>query len=347
MDLSNYHDASAWADMIVEVTQDRRMPPWHASPGIGEFSNDSRLSDDELETLRAWAGSGTPRGNPDNDPKPLEFAEGWLLPRTPDLIVPMRDRPFSVAAKGEVKYQYFVADPKLEKDIWVSGMEIVPGNRGVVHHILVFARDKKTKQDLGGERSFLVGYVPGTRAHMMEAGYAKRIPANSQLIFQVHYTPNGTKQTDLSKVGFILADPETITHEVMTTSCVEPRFRIPPGDSECKVEAMLPEKLPACELLSLSPHMHLRGKSFRYTLVSPQGERTTLLDIPKYDFNWQTEYQLKQKMPIAEGSKMYCEAAFDNSTNNPNNPDPKAWVTWGDQTYEEMMIGYFHYAVKR
>jgi peroxiredoxin len=348
MDLTTFDDASAWADMIVEVTQDRRMPPWHADPDHGQFANDRRLTDRELSLIEVWARNGAPRGDTAKEPAKLTFTDGWLLPQEPDLVVPMADKPFKIPAQGEVKYQYFVADIKNDKELWFKGMELVPGNREVVHHILVFAREKGSRrQELGGERSFLVGYVPGTRAAIMEPGYAKRIPANSQLIFQVHYTPNGSPQEDLSKVGFVLADPSTITHEVLTTSAVNPRIQIPPGDADYRISAMLPERLPECELLSMSPHMHVRGKSFRYTLVLPDKSREILLDIPRYDFNWQTEYRLAEKRVLPKGSRIFCEAVFDNSDNNLNNPDPKSWVTWGDQTYEEMMIGYFHYAVKR
>jgi len=260
----------------------------------------------------------------------------------------MREKPFDIPAKGDVRYQYFLADLKNTEELWVNGMELVPGNREIVHHILVFVREKGSRrQDLGGARSFLVGYVPGTRAEMMPEGYAKRIPANSELIFQVHYTPNGIAQKDLSKVGFITADPAKITHEVITTSAVNPGFRIPPREANYRTTAMLPERLPECELLSLSPHMHVRGKSFRYTLVYPDKRREILLDVPHYDFNWQTEYRLKEKMALPKGTKIFCEAVFDNSAGNLNNPDPNSWVKWGDQTYEEMMIGYFHYAVPR
>jgi hypothetical protein len=260
----------------------------------------------------------------------------------------MADKPYKIPARGEVKYQYFVTDLKNDKELWFRGMEVVPGNREVVHHILIFAREKGSRrQEPGGERSFLAGYVPGTRAEMMPAGYAKRIPPNSQLIFQVHYTPNGSPQQDLSRVGFVVADPSTITHEIITSSAVNPRFRIPPGDADYRTTAMLPERLPECELLAMSPHMHLRRKSFRYTLVNPDKSREILLDVPRYDFNWQTEYRLAEKRILPKGARIFCEAVFDNSENNLNNPNPKSWVTWGDQTYEEMMIGYFHYAVPR
>ncbi len=346
MDLGNYDDASAWADMIVEVIDQGRMPPWHASESYGSFENDRRMPAEEIAVVKNWARAGATRGDASKEPAPMKFVSGWQLPREPDLVIPMSDKPFEVPEQGDVRYQYFVADPHLTKDTWVNGMEIVPGNSSVVHHILVFLREKGSNQrNLGAERGFLVGYVPGTRAQPMQEGMAKLIPVNSELVFQIHYTPNGTAQSDLSKVGFLIADAKTITHEVQTTSSVQPNFRIPPGEGDYKTSAMQPEDLPNCELLSMSPHMHVRGKSFRYTAVYPDGNREILLDVPEYDFNWQTEYRLKEKKKMPSGTRMFCEAAFNNSSSNLNNPDPDAWVQWGDQTYEEMMIGYFHISV--
>ncbi len=347
MDLSRYDDASAWADMILEVVQDRRMPPWHANPDHGTFANSRRMSQEEIETLASWVEGGTPRGDANLEPAPLPFVQGWQLPTAPDLVVPMAAKQFAVPARGDVSYQYFVADLKNTEDLWVRGMEVVPGNRAVVHHILVFAREKKARrqQSLGAERGFLVGYVPGTRVQFMPEGMAKRIPPNSELVFQVHYTPIGTPQEDLSKVGFWYADPSTLTHEIQTTSAFQPDLRIPPQEPNYQASAMLPEELPDCELLSMSPHMHLRGKAFRYTTILPDKTREIVLDIPKYDFNWQTEYVLSERKKLPAGSRVLCEAVFDNSEANLNNPNPDKTVTWGDQTYQEMMIGYFHIAV--
>lgn len=346
MDLCNFDEASSWSDMIVEVIDDQRMPPWHASPKHGSFRNDRSLPAEEIATIKKWVLNGSPRGDKNLESAPLEFVSGWQLPREPDIVIPMADQGFAVPAQGEVRYQYFVADPKLTVDTWVNGMEIVPGNRAIVHHILVFVRPKGTnRRGVEGDRGFLAGYVPGTRVEVMPTGMAKRIPANSELVFQIHYTPNGTAQTDLSRVGFWLADPKAITHEVQTTSSVQTAFRIPPNKADYKTDAMQPEDLPECELLSMSPHMHVRGKSFRYTAVYPDKSREVLLDVPKYDFNWQTEYRLTDRKKLPKGTRIYCEATFDNSTNNLNNPNPSAWVSWGDQTYEEMMIGYFHISV--
>lgn len=348
MDLSTYEDAAAWADMIVEVTQNRTMPPWHATQDHAKFANDRTLSEKELSILEQWATGGTESGDLQKVAKPIAATSGWLLSKEPDLVIPMSEEAYRVPKEGTINYQYFRADVGNDKDLWVRGLEILPGARDVVHHVLVFVAPKGArKRDLGGARTFFAGYVPGTRAELMPSGYAKRIPANSELVFQVHYTPNGTATEDLSKLGLLFTDEQSVTHEVITTSAVNLRFSIPPGAANHAVTATLPEKLPECELLSFSPHMHVRGKSFKYTIVYPGKRREVVLDIPHYDFNWQTEYRLASPIQVPAGTRMRCDATFDNSDGNLNNPNSKAWVSWGDQTYEEMMIGYFHYAVKR
>ncbi len=257
----------------------------------------------------------------------------------------MADKPFQVQAEGTVPYQYFVVDPKFTEDKWISEYEIQPGNRSVVHHVLLFARDPSSSRELHGERGYLAGYVPGSRSRPYPPGMAKKIPAGSKLVFQVHYTPTGTKQTDLSRVGFVFADPTKITHLVETTSSVQVDLRIPPKDPNYVTSAMLPEQLPDCQLLSMSPHMHVRGKSFRYEAIYPDKTREILLDIPRYDFAWQTAYALDQIKSLPQGTKIFCTAAFDNSEKNLSNPDPNKQVRWGDQTTDEMMIGYFDIAV--
>lgn len=348
MALSTYEDAAAWADMIVEVTQNRTMPPWHATQDHAKFANDRTLSEKELSILEQWATGGTESGDLQKVAKPIAATSGWLLSKEPDLVIPMSEEAYRVPKEGTINYQYFRADVGNDKDLWVRGLEILPGARDVVHHVLVFVAPKGArKRDLGGARTFFAGYVPGTRAELMPSGYAKRIPANSELVFQVHYTPNGTATEDLSKLGLLFTDEQSVTHEVVTTSAVNLRFSIPPGAANHAVTATLPEKLPECELLSFSPHMHVRGKSFKYTIVYPGKRREVVLDIPHYDFNWQTEYRLASPIQVPAGTRMRCDATFDNSDGNLNNPNSKAWVSWGDQTYEEMMIGYFHYAVKR
>lgn len=340
--LTDYADASGWADMIVETVQEGRMPPWHADPAHGSFTNARQLSDEERWMLQQWADAGAPAGKGQFEMTLPDRVEGWQLPREPDLVIPVSPQPFTVPATGTVRYQYFRVDPQLDRDVWLEAAELRPGNRAVVHHILCFAEKEGSGERLDAARGFLVGYVPGARVELGPAGMAKKIEAGSQLIFQVHYTPIGTEQEDQSQLGLVFADSETITHEVRTYSAVQPRLSIPPGDPSHRVTASTP--LTEGLLLGLSPHMHLRGKAFRYELVR-DGEKQILLDIPNYDFNWQTTYMLSEPMEIKMGDRMDCTAWYDNSERNPHNPDPTATVRWGDQTYDEMMIGYFHYAV--
>lgn len=343
--MSSYDEVAGWAEMIQEVVAEKRMPPWHANPEYGKFANDCSLSDKQCQLIEQWVADGAPEGDRTQLPEPKQYLTGWQLPREPDVVFPIHEKPFAVPAEGEVKYQYFRVDPKFTEDKWIKCAQLLPGNRGVVHHILAFARLKGTREGIEGARGFLVGYVPGSQAEQFPEGMAKRIPANSELIFQVHYTPIGTAQTDLSQLGIVFADPDDVKLEVKTTSAVQPRLRIPPGEANYKVTALLPEKLPECRLITMAPHMHLRGKAFRYMAVYPDGKKEILLDVPEYDFNWQTGYRAAEPVKIPAGSRIECEATFDNSAANLNNPDPTKTVRWGDQTDDEMMIGYFDIVV--
>ncbi len=343
--MSTYEKVAGWAEMIQEVVSEKRMPPWHANPAYGKFANDCSLSDEQLALIEQWVKDGAPESDRSQLPEPKKYLVGWQLPREPDVVFPVSPEPYTVPAEGEVKYRYFPVDPKFTEDKWIKCAQLLPGNRAVVHHILAFARPKGTQGGLGGERGFLVGYVPGSQAEQFPEGMAKRIPANSEIVFQVHYTPIGTEQTDLSQLGIVFADPQEITHEVKTTSAVQNKLRIPPGDANYQVSALLPEELPDCRLITMAPHMHLRGKAFRYTAVYPGGKKEILLDVPAYDFNWQTGYRMSEPLKLPAGSKIECEAVFDNSAANLNNPDPTKLVRWGDQTEDEMMIGYFDIVV--
>ncbi|WP_182864580.1 redoxin domain-containing protein [Rhodopirellula sp. JC639] len=342
--LTEYEEVAGWADMIAEVVGDQRMPPWHADPEHGKFANARRMSDEEKQLLYDWAQAGAPAGDLSDLPVPPAKVAGWQLPREPDLVFKVSPQPFEVPAEGAVRYQYFRVDPKLDHDVWIEAAELKPGNRSVVHHILAFAVPKGQRRGLDGARGFLVGYVPGARVEPWPAGHAKRIPAGSELIFQVHYTPIGTAAKDQSELGICLVDEATVTHEIVTTSAVQTRFAIPPGAADHPVAAVSPGFPADAKLLSMSPHMHVRGKAFEYALKS-SGE--VLLSIPQYDFNWQTTYVLKQPLSLDEGDQIVCRAVFDNSKGNLNNPDPSATVRWGDQTWDEMMIGYYHLSVPR
>ncbi|HUG68456.1 MAG TPA: redoxin domain-containing protein [Pirellulaceae bacterium] len=340
--LTSYDAASGWAEMIAEVIEQQRMPPWHASPEHGEFANDTRLTDEETALINDWVASGAPEGDPAELPPPRQFVDGWRIGE-PDLIVKMSSKPFKVPAEGEVRYQYFSVDPGFTEDKWIQAAECRPGNRAVVHHIIVAAGSpeqagRRAHGNLGSD--WLSASAPGARPLVLPVGMAKRIPAGSRLVFQMHYTPNGTAQEDLSSIGLIFADPRTVKREVVTQKAAEPRFEIPPGADSHEVTARMTFRQDAL-MLAMFPHMHLRGKSFRYTATYPDKREEILLDVPHYDFNWQNAYEFKEPKLMPAGTKLTCVAHFDNSAANLSNPDPTATVRWGDQTWEEMMIGYF------
>jgi peroxiredoxin len=345
--LDEYDEVVGWAETIAEVVRDGRMPPWHADPQHGRFRNDRHLSDEQKELIYQWVASGAPQGDPSKLPPAPEFPSGWQLPREPDLVVAMSDRPVPVPAEGAVEYQYFRVDPGLTEDKWIEAVEVVPGNRAVVHHILVFDESAEgQRRDFGGGvRGFLAGYVPGMRAEPYPPGMAKLLTAGSQLIFQMHYTPIGSEQADLSKIGFRFASPDEVTHEVKTISAFQPNLRIPAGADNHEVSSKT-RLNHSVQMLALMPHMHLRGKSFRYLLRRPDHDQwITLLDVPNYDFNWQTNYLLADPLELPAGSYVKCVAHYDNSAENLNNPNPGETVQWGEQTWNEMMIGYFDVAV--
>jgi peroxiredoxin len=338
--LTNYDEVVGWAEMIREVVDQQRMPPWHANPKYGHFLNDARLSDEDKQLIARWIDAGAPEGDKADLPPPRTFTVGWQIGQ-PDQIVYMTEKPFSVPAKGEVRYQYFLVDPGFTEDKWVKSAECRPGNRAVVHHIIVGIVPPGAK--LGGgdfAGGWLAATAPGARPMVLREGMAKKVPAGSRFVFQMHYTPNGTPQQDRSCIGIVFADPSTIHNLVATEKAGNQRFRIPPGDPNYKVEAnnMLSRDM---LVLSLMPHMHVRGKAFRYTAFYPGGESEILLDVPHYDFNWQNGYEFLEPKLMPKGTRMFCEAWFDNSEQNLANPDPTKEVRWGDQTWEEMMIGYF------
>jgi peroxiredoxin/mono/diheme cytochrome c family protein len=346
--LTSFDEAAGWSEMIAEVVREGRMPPWHADPRHGHFSNDARLTDEEREQVFAWVAAGAPRGDEADLPPAPKFVEGWQMPQAPDLVVPIQDAAFDVPAEGTVAYKYFVVDPGFTEDKWVRVAECLPNNRAVVHHIIVFVRPPAgTKSADGRGMNFLVGYAPGTRPMVAPEHAAKRIPAGSKLVFQLHYTPIGTPQQDRSSIGMVFVkDPSTITHEVVTASAGNHTFAIPPGaDNHEVLSARRFGK--DTELLSFFPHMHLRGKSFRYELELADGSREILLDVPRYDFNWQNHFLLNEPRVLPKGSILRCTAHFDNSTDNPANPDPTETVRWGDQTWEEMMIGWYDVLLPR
>jgi peroxiredoxin len=343
--LTSYKDAAGWGATIREVIEQERMPPWRADPKYGVFANDARLPDPEKKLIYEWIGHGCPEGDAKDLPKPFSFVEGWRIPK-PDLILSMPE-PFTVPATGVVPYQYFVVDPGFKEDKWVKASEGQPGNRSVVHHLIVFvqapgSRPLSETGGFGGE--FLAGGVPGLPPMILSEGDARFVPGGSKLVFQMHYTPNGTEQKDQSRVGLVFADPKSVVRELKSDMALNFKFQIPPGANDYPVEAEYRFRQDRF-LYSLMPHMHLRGKSFRFEAIYPDQRREILLDVPRYSFDWQNQYVLAKPKLMPEGTVLHCFAHFDNSKENLSNPDPQATVTWGDQTWQEMMVGYFDHGL--
>ncbi len=337
--LTDFESASAWSEMIREVVSARRMPPWLADPAHGRFANDARLSDEELTQLIAWVEHGTPEGDRQQLPPPPTFAEGWQIAQ-PDRVFAMRDEPFEVQATGVEEYQSFAVDPGFTSDVWIQAAEARPGNRAVVHHHLAYFVPPGGDRQMSQVKHQIAGYAPGTPPFIYPPGTALRIPAGSQIVFQMHYTPNGTPQSDRSLLGLVLAKPGSVRREVRNEITGDINLHIPPGAAEYRLEASRKFRKDVL-LLNLAPHMHLRGKAFRFELERPDGQRAVLLDVPRYDFNWQLRYDLAEPLLIPLGSRLHCFAVFDNSADNPHNPDPTVEVTFGEQTFNEMMFGVY------
>ncbi len=334
--LGSYDEVVGWAETIREVVQEGRMPPWFADPSFGHFKNDARLSDEEKQQLATWVENGCPQGDSKDLPEPRKFVQGWQIGE-PDQVLYMRDKPFKVPAEGTVDYQFYTVDPGWTEDKWIQATECRPGNRSVVHHIIVFVQGKNS--DFGA-RGGIGGYAPGMIATISPPGSATLVPAGSQLVFQLHYTPNGVEQEDRSMVGVKFADPKTVKKAVRGGLVGDVAFKIPVGDPNYEVRGkhlFLKDTL----LFSLTPHMHLRGKDFKYEAEYPDGTREVLLNVPHYDFNWQLRYMFDEPKLMPKGTRLYTTAHFDNSAENLANPDPSKVVSFGDQTWEEMMFGFY------
>ena len=335
--LSSFQDTVGWTDMIAEVISENRMPPWNANPKYGHFKNDARLTAEEKRTILTWVENGSPEGDKADLPSAPEFVEGWRI-KKPDIVYEMGEE-FKVPASGVVDYQHFVVDPKLTEDVFVNSVEARPGNPEVVHHIVVYVRTpgRRRQRGLG---MMLIGYAPGTSPLIYPNDAGMRIPKGSKFVFQMHYTPNGEPATDTSYVGVNFIDKDKVKNEIIGEEAMTSRFAIPPQDGNYKVTARkrIREDI---KLITLTPHMHLRGKAFRYEAQYPDGKKEILLDVPKYDFNWQLRYELAEPKLLPKGSILECVAAYDNSESNLNNPDPGKRITWGDQSWEEMMIGFY------
>jgi len=358
MSLMTYQDVRPWAKAIRDEVSDRKMPPWHADAPHGTFLNERSLSDAERETLMKWAGGGAPQGDPKDLPPAPEYADGWQIGK-PDAVFEMQED-YKIPADGIVQYEFFYIPTTFSEAKWVKAIEVRPGNRALVHHVLVYYRaqpdlertpvmrpnaaisrmpqDEKPRQrpqrkDLPPAR-LLATYAPGTNPQVAPEGTAFRLEPGGVIELQMHYTTNGEAGTDRTKVGFKFADGPA-AREVRPSQFLNAAFTLPAGAQDTSVDADV-EFLQDATVWGLFPHTHLRGKKWEYKLVLPDGTSKTILSVPKYDFNWQTYYMFKQPLQVPKGAKIVSTAWYDNSATNLSNPDPKVDVKWGDQTWEEM-----------
>ena len=371
MSLLTYESSRPWAKAIKAAVLTRKMPPWSADARYGHFANDPTLTPEEIRILTSWAEAGAPAGEPGDKPAPIQWPDGWTI--QPDIIVSL-PHPIAVPAKGVVEIMEITIPTGFTKDTWVTSIEIRPSNRSVVHHADVFivphekgvkygvpeitakprdadgvAIEKIHKEDatrglLGLEAIYVPGAPPADyRLHSA----AKLIPAGSDFMIQMHYTPNGTATTDQTRVGITVAKQKPARRFITIVPTAlrdEAHFHIPAGDPNWETRAEVVFQQDA-ELVWMLPHMHLRGKDMTYRLVYPSGESETVLSV-KYDFDWQLGYEVKKPIVVPKGTRLQATAHFDNSANNRFNPDPSKDVWWGDQTWEEMMIPYFGVIVK-
>lgn len=382
MSLLTFRAARPWARAIQEKVTTREMPPWHADRRYGVFRNDLSLTSAEIETISAWVASGAREGDPAELPLPPAFTEGWRI-GVPDMVFEM-PVDYQVPAAGTVEYQYFDVPTGFTEDRWMQAGEARPGDRAHVHHIVIYVREPEpntrpkvvtvrpilaagqeprqaaralaaaaarrpaaggnARPAADGGDAMLVNWAVGEDAPVYPPGAAKRIPAGSTLVFQMHYTTDGEPGVDRSKLGLIFAD-EPPEREIRTGMILNPLFTLPPGAANHEVEAEATFSA-AVKVWTMHPHMHLRGKDMTYTVTYPDGRSEIVLRVPRFDFGWQTDYWLAEPLALPKGSTMHVSAHFDNSAANRDNPDPTATVRWGDQTWEEMMIGFFTYTVE-
>lgn len=385
MSLLTYKEARPWARSIRDHVVNGVMPPWHADPAHGKWRNERWLTAEQKNTIVRWVEAGAPEGNPSDLPEAPKYAEGWVIGQ-PDAIVTMQEE-YSLPAQGEIPYQYFEMDTGFTDDKWVQALEVRPGNRELVHHVLVYAKAPEIAEAAQADRvrafrpqnppgpmspaqikereamkknpsaalaarqrarrrgTLIAQIAPGTNPTVYGAGTALKLAAGTRLTFQVHYTTNGAPATDRSSIGFKFASQPPV-HEVHATAMMNQRFMIPAGAADHAVEAGF-EFLEDVTIYSMTPHTHLRGKAWEYTLTYPDGRREVILSVPRYDFNWQTDYVFATPLRIPKGSVLKSVAHYDNSKDNPSNPDATQPVYWGDQTWEEMQYTGITYSVDK
>lgn len=347
--LNDYNDAKDWAEPIREAVLEERMPPWHATEESHSFSNNRSLTQEDRDLILKWLQDDCPTGDLAQLPEKPEFSSDWTIGK-PDMVVEL-PKIEKIPASGVIPYRYQLAPITIDKDMWVQATEARPGNAEVVHHIIAYVRtpqmeSKKNRRgfnvfDKEGRVRILAGWAPGDMPQIFPEGVGRKIPKGSQIIFEVHYTPTGKKETDRSAIAlkFCKEPPEK---EVETNFMAQLELEIPPhrfGHEETKSYTFKKK----AQILSFTPHMHWRGLAARYDITWPDGRQETLLNVPYYDFNWQSVYRFDKPLEVPQGTKITLTGTWDNSADNPFNPDPTQTIHWGEQTWEEMLAGWMDY----
>ena len=357
--LLSYSDVAKRAALIASVTAKRYMPPWKPEPGFGEFADQRRLTEKEIALIDEWATNGAAEGDPNEKPTPPQFQDGWQLGQ-PDLIVKVAE-PYTVPAEGRDIYRCFVIPLNFSEERYVSAIEFRPGNRRVVHHAILHteepgpARERDAANPGSGYNCFgggggiageggLGGWVPGVTPRMLPDGLARSIPARSDLIIQNHYHPDGKPEIDQSTVGIYFAKTPP-TQTLLTLPLVQRNLTIPPGDARYKVEASFTTPIDI-RIIGISPHMHLLGREIKVTASLPDGSERPMIWIKDWDFNWQGQYLYREPLVLPAGTRIQMDAYYDNSSDNPRNPnDPPRMVRWGEQTTDEMALSFIPIAL--
>jgi hypothetical protein len=341
--MANHRKVKGWSEMMEEVILTRQMPPWHADSEIGHFANDAGLTDDETKTLISWIRQGAPRGG-GADPLEGYVPESveWTL-GTPDHVFALPEQ--TVAAEGVFDYRHVTLESPFDKEVWLRGIEVNPGNTRVLHHVVVWGAPKGGKGRRGKREKFFTGYAPGSGTFPAPDGIGVRMPKGYILDFELHYTASGRPEVDNTEIGFFLAKGD-VKQELHTGVVVHPRFEIPPHAQE------YPEQYSRkintdIVLYAMNPHMHFRGKRMSFHAKLPDGTMRDLLSVPDYNFNWQRTYILQEPINLPKGSEIVIKNAWDNSSLNPHNPDPSRKVRWGEQTFEEMFFATYQFVVAK
>lgn len=339
MSLVTYQDVRPYAQAMKRRVVARQMPPWNADPAHGRFKNDPSLTDKEIETIAKWADAGAPKGEDRDLPKLPLMADGWTIGK-PDAVFAMVE-PFKIPANGAVDYQYVRIPVNLPEDRWIQAIEIKPGARAQVHHVIAYTQPSDKPLSPGGVLgpTNIGGVTPNKPGMVFPSGVGRLLHGKHDIVLQMHYTTNGTEASDRTEVGLIFAK-EPPAKAAAGGLVINPRFAIPPNEGNFEVRGVA-NVAQDTVLTSMTPHMHVRGKDMTYIAHYPDGRSETLLAVPKYDFNWQITYELAEPKQLPKGTRIEVIAHFDNSAANKFNPDPSQTVRWGDQTWEEMMIGFF------